>query len=417
MRFIIQFFKDGYVPIRLYMIYCTILAIYIIHEAVIGPQTTMIRSSTLIQKLHSSEEQDIANSRSVILCDYYHLIIPSINVETNKSGHTKSYDKDLVIIGHDKMNNVQTNNKLNAILHAMDYASDINATLALTRNGWSTKTLRQLFSYNYQTNKDWERSIEFNLNIKFVDNGDYNHNHKGYNIYFNHSNDMYYYHTNASIETIKLRREPILRYLWTHPTISSSQFATNNMCIVSKNIHPAATLPTITPFTVIHSRWMKNNGCLNRLGALAHRIKNTTGISIDRKAPCLLEAEYIESILSRSGMIGKPIYIISDGLNSQIIQRLKSDPSIGKYIKLPPKDVSWVGGDMMLGVLSDCFIGTPISTLSGNIARARIALGKHPSTNFMFPFKKERKDDRWDFACQADSDCLYDVKVLSHYVG
>ena len=73
-------------------------------------------------------------------------------------------------------------------------------------------------------------------------------------------------------------------------------------------------------------------------------------------------------------------------------------------------------GDMMLGVLSSVFIGTPISTLSGNIARARVALGSDPKTNYMFPRKRKHKGDDWDFVCEG-GECLYDSRFLHHYVG
>jgi hypothetical protein len=69
---------------------------------------------------------------------------------------------------------------------------------------------------------------------------------------------------------------------------------------------------------------------------------------------------------------------------------------------------------MMLAILADVFIGTPVSTMSGNIARARVALGFDPSTNYMFP-KKKKDGERWEFFC--DESCLYDVRILSHYVG
>ena len=33
------------------------------------------------------------------------------------------------------------------------------------------------------------------------------------------------------------------------------------------------------------------------------------------------------------------------------------------------------------------------------------------------PKKKKRGEDTWEFECQSDTDCLYDVRVMSHYVG
>ena len=143
--------------------------------------------------------------------------------------------------------------------------------------------------------------------------------------------------------------------------------------------------------------------------------------------------------------------MITDGKNPNIIKTLKEHPSLN--VRTVPEDLSWVGGkyiacpllrvvdfsnmctiqnfkllltslvyvfmsqgDMMLGVLSSVFIGTPISTLSGNIARARVALGFDPKSNYMFPKKRHSGKEGWDFACES-AECLYDTRFLSHYVG
>lgn len=402
------------------------------HQKLIESQNTLTRESLASKKLHPLKPK---NDSHVLVCGE-NVNIPSLSLLDSRKNTARN---TLVVIGHDKMNHVQTNNKLNAILHAMDYVDDINATLALTRNGWSTETLKLLFNQN-DDERTWERLIESSLNLVFVDGDNLDHDiliqgNNYVDVQYNNSDDMYFYHTTAPIEKIIKRRQPVLQYLWTHPTTTTTTTITTttrtrhkneDMCSVMNKIsstiestHDKNDVSLPKSFTVIHSRWMKNNGCLNRLGALAHRIHNMTGIAIDRKAPCLLQPRYIESILKKSNMLGKPIYIITDGLNNDIYDTLKSDPYVGQNVHLSPKEVSWVGSDMMLGVLSDCFIGTPISTLSGNVARARIALGKDVSTNYLFPLKRGKEDDPWDFACQNDNDagCLYDVQILSHYVG
>jgi hypothetical protein len=406
---------SGRVIIRCYVFYCTVLIICITHNAFIKPQHELIRKSLLNNLLESKLYTNVT------ICDR------SVNVtfpfkHATFDGQNLNKERNvLVVIGHDKMNHVQTNNKLNALFHAIDYANDINADLALVRNGWPTKTLKILFNHDYQNDiNSWEESIQHNLNVHFIDHDSslveiMKKNHFS-DIYYNNSDDMYYYHTSASLEIIKQRRQPVLQYLWSHPT---RKHGPGEMCAVVNNAN-AMGQSFDFPYSVVHSRWMKNNGCLGRMGGLKQRIKNETGISIDRKAPCLLEPSYIESILKKCGMFGKPIYVITDGLKPEIIQNLKADVRFGPDVRVVPKNISWVGGDMMLGVLSDCFIGTPISTLSGNVARARIALGKDPSTNFLFPLKKEKEDiseDSREFSCQRNADCLYDVRVLHHYVG
>ncbi len=361
-----------------------------------------------------------------------------------QGGMNEERKKRLVVIGHDEMNHVQLNNKLNALFHATDYTHDINAELAIIRQGWPTIALQMLF-YNESVlpssregNDDyadrsaassrllWEKRITQNLNIHFLDrkdilpqkeHGEITTITQSYDeVTYLSSDDMYYYHTEASAEAIKRRREAMLRFLWSHPKRSREE-PKKDVCSVVNHHFDVAT--DSSSYSVVHVRWMKNNGCLNRIGGLVHHLKNMTGMSMDRKAPCLLDPSYIESIVrNQCNMIEKPIYIITDGLNDTIIHNLQNDDRIGDQIRLPPpKNISWVGGDMMLGVLSDCFIGTPISTLSGNIARARTAIGKDPSTNFLFPMKRREKTDPWDFLCLDDANCLYDVRVLNHYVG
>jgi hypothetical protein len=71
---------------------------------------------------------------------------------------------------------------------------------------------------------------------------------------------------------------------------------------------------------------------------------------------------------------------------------------------------------MMLAVLADVFVGSPISTLAGNVARARVALGFNASTNYLFPKKKKNDNaDSWEFFC--DDRCLYDSSIMKSYVG
>ena len=412
-----------HLTIRFYFIYCSILTSYILYNAFIESEFTLMINSVPNNLSYTRTEKK--ESSPIVVCGKdVNSPIHLRNILPNKETEWSKEKENLVVIGHDEMNHVQTNNRLNAILHAMDYAHDINATLALTRHGWATKTLKLLFHHDHQNDFHWEQDMEVNLNIRFVEHDNFHHNDtlnkEGTfsEIHYNTSDEMYYYHTDASVETIKQRRHSILQYLWTHPTTIThgSGSYSKDMCVAVKNVESIG-LKNNTQFSVVHSRWMKNNGCLNRMGALAHRMKKLTGISMDRKASCLLEPNYIKSIVKKCGLLGKPIYVITDGLKKDIIETLQADPIIGKDVYNVPETMSWVGGDMMLGALSDCFIGTPISTLSGNVARARIALGKDPSTNYLFAKKKKRGEDTWEFECQSDTDCLYDVRVMSHYVG
>lgn len=331
-----------------------------------------------------------------------------INIATNNVLPLSS--DHLVVIGQDIFHHVQTNNHINAILHAMDFAYDNNFTLTVSRTGWAMDVLRLFFGGQDNVDRmDWEKQITRHLNVNFLDNHGVKAEETNFQIVEHKTGDeMYYYHTNQSISTIIERRVPVLRYLWSHPTtniaLDAATGGSRDMC--------SAILPSLpSKYVVLHSRWMKKDGCMNRLGSLAHRIKNNTGINIDRKAPCLLQPTYVERILRSSNALDYPIFVISDGLNPDIVHQLHRHPIFGDNVMQVKQNVSWVGADMMLGVFSSIFIGTPISTLSGNIARARMALGFDPRTNYLFPVK-----DKDTFAC-TDGKCLYDVQYLNHYVG
>jgi len=347
---------------------------------------------------------------------------------------------NVVIIGQDDMNHVQTNNHINAVFHAMDYAHDTNTTLAIIENSWASKSLQLLFSHNLfgLSQPRWDINGETHLDFVIVKDEHDVRERLGYkqdNIISKTGDEMYYYHSNENISEIQTRREGALRILWTHP--SRTNETSSDMCSavnfhnrVENGGHLTNYQSFQSPYVVIHSRWMSRDGCLKRLGSLAHRIKNQTGVRIHRKAPCLMEPSYIQSILQSNSLLNTaldksspmsvPIYIISDRKNPKIIPKLLEDPIMGPNIRILPTNVSWVGSDMMLGALAEVFIGTPISTLSGNIARARVALGFDPKTNYLFPIANESKEqingNRWEFAFQ-NANSLYDTRILNHYVG
>lgn len=191
---------------------------------------------------------------------------------------------------------------------------------------------------------------------------------------------------------------------------------------VSTHMHPI-------PYTVIHSRWMlpTDPNCMKRLGTIADRTWDRYKIRLDRSVPCELPPEYIHFILQQNNMLNStadqkhqesmiqlsssPVYIISDGLNSSIVQRLLDDPLIGHRVQEVPRKVRSVVGDMTLGALSSVFIGTPTSTLSSNIGSARLAFGYDNRTNYLKALERrsgnESSDGGWEFMV-SDSRTIFD---------
>jgi len=121
----------------------------------------------------------------------------------------------IVVIGHDTMNHVQTNNHINAIFHAVDYSNDIGAYLVIFRNSWAERSLITLFG---------DSSLGFALEVWGIfmihDMSELVHRFPKdhYQVLFNKSDDMYYYHTSTSIHSKQERRNTMLRYLWSHPS-------------------------------------------------------------------------------------------------------------------------------------------------------------------------------------------------------
>ncbi|GFH52096.1 hypothetical protein CTEN210_08572 [Chaetoceros tenuissimus] len=303
-----------------------------------------------------------------------------------------------ILIGYDNFNHVQTNNHLNAIFHAIDYANDHGSGLVLYRHGWAVRVLRLLFGGRSNNTQTWEKGIERQLGIRITSS-----RHRGLR---KSGDEMYYYHTQQSLDALSRKRNSMWRYLWSNLTSPTGKLyeKEEDMCKSIKSVSPSRT------YVVIHSRWMKNDGCLRRLGSLAQRIKNNTNIQIDRKEPCKLSPSYIEKILRKSNSLHYPIYFISDGRNLNVVEKLKKDRIYGPNVH--QINQSFVGADMTLGVLSTVFIGTPISTVSGNIARSRLALGRNPNTNFLFPLKNNVSD----FAFQDDTS-LYNHHIMGNYAG
>lgn len=303
-----------------------------------------------------------------------------------------------ILIGYDNFNHVQTNNHLNAIFHAIDYANDHGSGLVLYRHGWAVRVLRLLFGGRSNNTQTWEKGIERQLGIRITSS-----RHRGLR---KSGDEMYYYHTQQSLDALSRKRNSMWRYLWSNLTSPTGKLyeKEEDMCKSIKSVSPSRK------YVVIHSRWMKNDGCLRRLGSLAQRIKNNTKIQIDRKEPCKLSPSYIEKILRKSNSLYYPIYFISDGRNLNVVEKLKKHRIYGPNVH--QINQSFVGADMTLGVLSTVFIGTPISTVSGNIARSRLALGRNPNTNFLFPLKNNVSD----FAFQDDTS-LYNHHIMGNYAG
>merc|ERR1712194_940053 len=123
-------------------------------------------------------------------------------------------------------------------------------------------------------------------------------------------------------------------------------------------------------YSAIHLRSFEGTG--------KRRLKRTCKKKkCDKKAATEMKPEYVQSILAPIGMLAHPIVIVSDNQkgSKKALDRLLKDPKIGPMVRVVPKEARWKGGDMTQAVMANVFIGHPSSTLSGFIARSRVALG------------------------------------------
>jgi hypothetical protein len=119
-----------------------------------------------------------------------------------------------------------------------------------------------------------------------------------------------------------------------------------------------------------------------------------------------MEPDYIKAILEPLGMLNYPIVLITDGQDSSVAGRLLADKDIAPMLRLVPNRARWVGGDITLAIMSNVFIGNPASTLSGFIAKSRLALGLE-NTHM---FRAKNKKGEWVSVC--DITCIFSRRVM-----
>ena len=104
--------------------------------------------------------------------------------------------------------------------------------------------------------------------------------------------------------------------------------------------------------------------------------------------------------------------MITDGRDQTIVNRLSSHPYYKKNFRLAPggdifsrrgQNTSTVSSDLIFAVMSDVFIGHPMSSFSTLIAQIRYALGfRHTYLHV------RRVDGEWETFCE-DEECFYSL--------
>lgn len=122
----------------------------------------------------------------------------------------------------------------------------------------------------------------------------------------------------------------------------------------------------------------------------------------------------MEIFLTSSLCTEQPLFMITDGRDETIANRLSSHPYYSNNFRLAPepggdifslrgRKASAVSSDLIFAVMSDVFIGHPMSSFSTLIAQIRYALG------FRHTYLHARRvDGKWETFCE-DEECFYSL--------
>lgn len=278
----------------------------------------------------------------------------------------------------------RTGNEFRTFLRAMQYARDKNIQLGLTHNSWAANALLQFFMADNDgdANDDaWKSRMEESLCVKILQKSMHKRMYGRMN-----NKKLFYYKTKASPEEYVASQLQIIRTLFQHHNtgvgVGHTGKKVKDMCSGINALFNEAGKGEVVGvgdevdhrssalYSVIHVRYFEGHGAW-----MLRRTANRTGC--DPVAAQEMTPEYIKAILAPQGMLKHPIVIITDNQrgSKKVISRLRGDPDLGPMLHLVPKEACWLGGDMMLAVMANVFIGHPSSTMSGFIARSRVALG------------------------------------------
>lgn len=112
------------------------------------------------------------------------------------------------------------------------------------------------------------------------------------------------------------------------------------------------------------------------------------------KEQCSMSPAYIKSVLEAAGVYGKyPIVVLSDMHDTEKLHTIQNELD---NVIIPQWDLNAspsMIADLVMGTMSEVFIGEQTSSGSRNIALLREAFGKDPATNYVYMDKTE--DGKW----------------------
>ena len=295
----------------------------------------------------------------------------------------------------------RTGNNLMELLHAIQLTKDQDIQLGMMKQSWAMKLVTKLwFETNENTNTFDYNILEKTLCIRIFDSTE---EVEGWNVVYMTTQELFVYHSPLSVTDYMTSQLDIFRRLFQSILYagqginlgsSLSTSSTIDMCSVVNELFPTLEERSSAIYTVIHSRHRGYK-----------KVSKKTGC--DLTAALEMQPEFIKSTLQPLGMLEYPIVLITDGEDSAVLERLASDPDIGRQLRVLDKSSSTLGGEMTLAMMSQVFIGNPGSSLSAFIAKARVSFGFEHNKMYM---AKDLNTGQWQSVC--GDQCLFDYDIM-----
>jgi hypothetical protein len=264
------------------------------------------------------------------------------------------------------------NNQVLQVMHALDFMYDRHGELETPGDRNSTAILvvaRWVEDFFHNILGDgWQEIVGKNLPI--VKGGESERGKwRGYaQPYHFSSSKIYFYRTKVHFETpldiIMQRRRRLLGTIFGLP----------NQCNLLQRLLKER-LGGSSDYVAIHIRTLEG-GC-------------TSVVPPPYERECLMNPEYIRSILAASNAAKLPIVVLSDMQNTSLITRLQQE--FGKQVIVPAWEFAetnyTVIDDMMVAAKSKVFVGTRVSSMAIIIAQLRVLLyGHDPLSNYVYVY-------------------------------
>ena len=321
---------------------------------------------------------------------------------------------DLLLISGERGTFGRTGNNIIEFLHSLQFARDKNVNLGIMYDSWVFSVILELWMSVH--GDDWQQQFEEAFCVKIFHSGS---ELVGYNVLFpdldvkDFTKEMFMYSTESPFAEYIGQQAEHLQTLFRHYDKGEGKTTlgkpVQNMCAGLDAVFGKHTygLDNIlgktykdTIYTAIHSRKLEGAPGVRMMNKMSQR----TGC--DPTGALDLRPDYIKSILGPLGMLEYPIVFISDGQDPSVLERLQADPEISQQLRVVPDEASWLGGDITIAVMSNVFIGNPVSSFSGIIAKSRLALG------FAHNYLWRAKDDVGNWHTVCGDTCIFDKSFM-----